>query len=58
MIFAAFGYVVCAPDFVGLGDSPGVHPYVHAKTEASAAIDMLRAARELDADDTFGWLIH
>lgn len=53
MIFSSFGYVVCAPDYVGLGDSPGVHPYVHAATEASAAIDMLRAARELDEDDTF-----
>lgn len=48
MIFASFGYVVCAPDFVGLGDSPGVHPYVHADTEASAAVDMLYAAREYD----------
>lgn len=56
MVFSAFGYVVCAPDFVGLGDSPGIHPYVHAKTEASAAIDMLRAARELDEDETFDGL--
>lgn len=56
MVFSAFGYVVCAPDYVGLGDSPGVHPYVHADTEASAAVDMLRAARELDADDSFDGL--
>ncbi|NNE16007.1 MAG: T9SS type A sorting domain-containing protein [Saprospiraceae bacterium] len=53
LVFAAFGYVVCAADFVGLGDSQGIHPYVHAKTEASAAIDLLIAARELDADDSF-----
>jgi len=56
MVFSAYGYVVCAPDYVGLGDSPGVHPYVHAETEASAAIDMLRVARELDADDSFDGL--
>ena len=56
MVFSAFGYVVCAPDYIGLGDSPGVHPYVHAQTEASAAIDMLRVARELDDDDSFAGL--
>lgn len=56
LVFSSFGYVVCAADFIGLGDSPGVHPYVHADTEASAAIDMLRAARELDEDDTFDGL--
>ena len=54
VIFAGIGYVVCAPDFVGLGDSPGIHPYVHADTEASAGVDMIRAVRELDADDDFG----
>jgi len=50
MAFSAFGYVVCAPDFVGLGDSPGVHPYVHAATEASAGVDFMLAARELTAE--------
>ncbi len=54
LILAGTGYVVVAPDFVGLGDSPGVHPYVHAATEASAGVDLMRAARELDADDAFG----
>ncbi len=44
--FASNGYVVVSPDYVGLGESPGVHPYVHAETEASAAVDLLLAARE------------
>lgn len=48
MIFASFGYAVCVPDMLGLGESPGIHPYVHADTEASAAVDMLYAAREFD----------
>jgi hypothetical protein len=39
------GYVACLPDYLGLGDSPGLHPFVHAKSEATAAIDMLRASR-------------
>ncbi len=46
--FAANGYVVTLPDYLGYGASPieHPHPYVHAKSEATAVIDMLRAARE------------
>lgn len=43
-LFAGLGYVAFAPDYLGLGVSEGIHPYVHAQTEAYAAIDMLRAA--------------
>lgn len=43
------GYVAVLPDYLGLGDSPGPHPYMHAASEASASIDMLRAAREFCA---------
>jgi len=38
------GYVVVAADYLGLGESEGLHPYVHAASEASACLDMLRAA--------------
>ena len=38
---ASDGYAVCMPDYLGLGDSPGLHPYVHAQTEARAVADML-----------------
>ncbi len=38
-----FGIITVAPDYLGLGDSPGLHPYVHADSEASAGIDLLRA---------------
>ncbi len=44
-LFAALGMVVVAPDYLGMGDSRGFHPYVHAETEASAAIDMLKATK-------------
>lgn len=37
------GYAVLAPDYLGLGDSRGFHPYVHKNTLASASIDMLKA---------------
>jgi hypothetical protein len=43
--FATSGYAAVLPDYVGLGDSPGVHPYMHAQSHATATIDLLRAAR-------------
>lgn len=46
MIFGGMGYLAVTPDYLGLGVSPGVHPYVHADTEASVGVDMMRAARE------------
>lgn len=47
LMLATAGYSVALPDYLGLGDSPGLHPYVHAKSEATASLDMLRAARSL-----------
>lgn len=47
IIFSALGYVSASADYLGLGDSPGPHPYVHAATQASAGIDLLFATREL-----------
>jgi hypothetical protein len=46
-LFGGLGYVAFLPDYLGLGVSKGVHPYVHAKTEADAAIRMMRACKEL-----------
>jgi len=45
IIFSATGYITALPDYLGLGDSPGLHPYCHAKSEATASVDMLRASR-------------
>lgn len=47
---ASGGYAATAPDYLGLGGSPGRHPYLHASTEAAAGIDLLRAARAAAAD--------
>ena len=42
--FASQGYVTVAPDFLNMGvDQEGFHPYVHARTEALAAIRMMEA---------------
>ena len=44
-IFGSLGYFTLAPDYLGLGDSDGVHPYVHAESEAWASYDMLKSIR-------------
>ncbi|WP_228001825.1 hypothetical protein [Nocardia australiensis] len=47
IMFAAAGYAALAPDYLGLGEGPGFHPYVHAPSEVSASVDLLRAARRV-----------
>lgn len=47
LLYGTGGYIMCMPDFIGLGDSPGLHPYVHAESQAQAVVDILRSAREL-----------
>ncbi len=49
-VFGAGGYFVLMPDYIGMGDSPGLHPYCHAESEATATRDMIRAAREFISD--------
>ncbi len=44
--FAGKGYVVSMPDYLGLGDNAGYHPFLHSETEATASIDLMRAVRE------------
>lgn len=48
--FSTAGYVVALPDYLGLGESPGRHPFIHAKSEATCGVDMLRATRQLCAN--------
>lgn len=45
-VWASTGFISVAPDYLGLGDNPDIHPYVHANTEATATIDLIHAARE------------
>jgi hypothetical protein len=44
LLFAGAGYATVAPDYLGLGYGPGRHPYMQLATEASASLDLLRAA--------------
>lgn len=45
--YALNGYILMAPDYLGMGSGDGVHPYVHYPTEASATIDFVTAANKV-----------
>jgi hypothetical protein len=48
--YGSDGFAVVLPDYLGLGTSDApFHPYLHVATQASAAVDLLRAARALAA---------
>ena len=50
-VFAGNGFIYIAPDYLGLGDSTVPrHRYFHAATEASSAIDLMAAARDVLAN--------
>lgn len=42
--------IATMPDYLGLGDSPGLHPYQHAESQATATLDMIRASRSFVTD--------
>jgi len=42
---ASAGRAVAAPDYLGLGKGPGLHPYMDTASSVTASLDMLRAAR-------------
>ncbi|MCH2023006.1 MAG: lipase family protein [Saprospiraceae bacterium] len=46
--FAADGYLVARPDYIGLGKGDKKHLYHHVQTQAAASIDMLRAIKEIN----------
>jgi predicted esterase len=45
--FAGQQYVISMPDYIGMGHSTVRHPFMHADSEASACLDMLRATNDL-----------
>ncbi|WP_172381733.1 alpha/beta hydrolase [Streptomyces sp. MNP-20] len=44
-LHASAGRAVAAPDYLGLGGGPGLHPYMDTRSSVTASVDMLRAAR-------------
>ncbi|MCK5278544.1 MAG: hypothetical protein KAK04_08400, partial [Cyclobacteriaceae bacterium] len=55
LLFSGNGFIVTMPDYLGLGDNPGLHPYIHWESEATASIDLIRAAREFLTDPLQIW---
>ena len=50
-IYSSVGTVCIAADYLGLGDNDGIHPYVHANSEAWASYDMLVAVEKFLAEE-------
>jgi hypothetical protein len=44
-LHASAGRAVAAPDYLGLGEGPGLHPYMDTGSSVTATVDLLRAAR-------------
>ncbi|MFC9996024.1 lipase family protein [Nocardia sp. NPDC127526] len=52
------GFAVVAPDYLGLGRfDTGPHPYLETRTEASATIDLVKAARAARSDLSRTWSV-
>jgi hypothetical protein len=49
LLFSGLGYASMLPDYLGMGLAKGFHPAFHAASEASTAVDMLRAFKEFVA---------
>ncbi|MEU8700398.1 alpha/beta hydrolase [Streptomyces sp. NPDC048680] len=43
-LHASAGRAVAAPDYLGLGKGPGLHPYMDTGSAVTASLDMLRAS--------------
>jgi len=48
--YGSMSFVSISTDYLGLGDSRGFHPYVHAETEVQAAMDLYVAAQSFIED--------
>ncbi|WP_405485893.1 alpha/beta fold hydrolase [Nocardia sp. NBC_00511] len=56
--FVNKGFAVVAPDYLGLGRfDTGPHPYLEIRTEATATIDLVKAAREIRSDLSRSWAV-
>lgn len=49
LAFASGGYAVAMPDYLGLGDHNGAHPYPLGSINARSAIDIINPARQIIA---------
>lgn len=52
IINGSTGYVMVLPDYLGMGDSPGRHPYQLYDPTVSATVDMMRAVKSYSAENS------
>ncbi len=57
-VAASRGYISVMPDYIGLGDSPGFHPYMHAETQATATLDIIEATRSYVRDSLSSYTLN
>jgi len=50
-IYSSVGSVCIVPDYLGLGDNEGIHPYVHADSEAWVGLDLIIAVESFLAEE-------
>ena len=46
-LVAGTGHILLAPDYLGLGESHAIHPYMHVKTTVDTCVDFLKASHAL-----------
>ncbi len=50
-IYSSMGAVCVSADYLGLGDNDGIHPYVHADSEAWVGLDLIIAVESFLAEE-------
>ena len=50
-LIAGYGYVYLEPDYLGLGDSDGLHPYHIKELYGTDVTDMIRAAKQFSSEN-------
>lgn len=48
--FSSFGFTTAAPDYAGLGEDEGFHPYINAESEAQAGLYIIDVAYTIMAN--------
>ncbi len=46
LFYSTTGYIAVLPDYLGMGSNAGIHPYQHWRSQATSAVDLMRAVRE------------
>jgi len=54
-MFAGGGFLCVAPDYIGLGSSRELHPYMHAPSTVNAVVDLLKAAHAFVLAENQAW---